>query len=331
MCGATLHSRYSFFVAVVNPECPEEHDFGVAHCCSIGAPIRVACLPMLDWDDLEEAEAAATDKHERHGSAFPGADCNDVTDVKIPDGHRLRIFLMSDLHIDHRKNKEWMLSCLASLRHHDPVNPKSCYFDCLLLPGDLCTADEQFEDSLKMLTESFHLICFCFGNHEAWAHGERKGCTPAKDSFEKLARIHDICQALQVFTSPVRILGGAKPLLLLPLWSWYHSSWDHEPDLPQQLQPPVDPEKRVSDFRLCKWGSLAEAPQFVFGPGGETSDHLAKHFAERNEAWISAVLDLQKREGGEILSYSHFCPRQARPSSWDLINQDLEPSVFGLC
>ena len=264
---------------------------------------------MLDWDELDEAEAARGERR-----SFPGADCNDVTDVKVPDGHQLRVFLVSDLHIDHRKNREWMMSCLRSKSHCDPVSLK-CYFDCLLLPGDLCTAEEQFEEALKLLTEAFHMVCFCFGNHEAWAHGQRKDSIPAKDSVEKLDRIHEICQRLQVYTSPVRILSPESsgcPLLLLPLWSWYHSSWDCEPELPQQLQPPVDPEKRVSDFRLCKWGPLARLPGFVFGAGGDSSDHLAKHFAERNEAWIASVLSLQQREGGEILSFSHFCPRQER-------------------
>ena len=262
---------------------------------------------MLDWEELEAAEAALGENLR----SFPGADCNDVTDVSVPHGHQLRIFLVSDLHIDHKKNREWMRSCVASLSHRDPVNATVCYFDCLLLPGDLCTAEELFEESLKTLADAFHLVCFCFGNHEAWTHGERKGCVAAQDSFEKLSRIHKICKELQVFTSPVRILGLEQPLLLLPLWSWYHSSWDCEPDLPTQLQPPLDPEKRVSDFRLCKWGSLTTSPRFLFGKGGETSDHLAKHFAQRNEAWISSVLRLQQRDGGEILSYSHFCPRQA--------------------
>ena len=269
---------------------------------------------MLDWDELDEAEAARAERTR----PFPGADCDEVTDVKVPDGHKFRIFLMSDLHIDHKKNKEWMRSCLASMSRRD--SDKACSYDCLLLPGDLCTSEDQFEESLRALAEAFHMICFCFGNHEAWAHGEKKGCAPARDSFEKLDRIHDICQSLKVYTSPIRILGLEQPLLLLPLWSWYHSSWDREPDLPPQLQPPLDPEKRVSDFRLCKWGSLAEAPDFVFGPGGETSDHLAKRFAERNEAWISAVLDLQRREGGEILSYSHFCPRQAHTRMLNLLH-----------
>jgi len=40
---------------------------------------------------------------------------------------------------------------------------------------------------------------------------------------------------------------------------------DREPDLPHDLQPPMNPEQRVSDFRLCRWE--LEADGFVFGAG----------------------------------------------------------------
>mmetsp|Transcript_43276 Transcript_43276/g.101009 ORF Transcript_43276/g.101009 Transcript_43276/m.101009 type:complete len:469 (-) Transcript_43276:7-1413(-) len=276
---------------------------------------------MLDWDELDSAE-------EERSRGFPGADYDGVTDVRIPDGHIFRIFLSSDLHIDHKKNKEWMASCLASMAR-DSERPS---FDCLLLPGDLCTGEDLFEDALRSLTDVFHVVCFCFGNHEAWTHGQKKGDTPAKDSFEKLDRIHAICKSLRVYTSPIRILGLKQPLLLLPLWSWYHATWDQEPDLPPDLQPPLDPQKRVSDFRLCKWDAFTQEPGFAFGAGGVTSEHLAKHFAARNEAWISAVLSLQDTEGGDILSYSHFCPRQElileKRFSYDQHVPKISGSVF---
>ena len=30
----------------------------------------------------------------------------------------------------------------------------------------------------------------------------------------------------------------------------------------------MDPQQRISDFRLCKWGDLEGAPGFTFGPKG---------------------------------------------------------------
>ena len=43
---------------------------------------------------------------------FLGAE---VTDVKIPSHQRLRIFLISDLHVDCKQNKEWMNLCCSGL------------------------------------------------------------------------------------------------------------------------------------------------------------------------------------------------------------------------
>lgn len=255
---------------------------------------------MLDFDELDEIESQLRQ--------VPDVTCDEVTDLKVPLGHQLRIFLISDLHVDYKQNKEWMNRCLQSLSH-DVDGEK--FFDCLLLPGDLCTSEDLFEEVMTTLTTAFHKVFFCFGNHEAWTRGEKKGTSPAKDSLQKLERIHGICRNLGVYTTPVRILAGQNngTIFLLPLWSWYHSSWDTEPDLPADLQPPMDPQQRVSDFRMCCWTPL-ETSDFVFGRGGATSLHLAQYFAQRNEAWIQKVLELQALEGGEILSYSHFCPRQ---------------------
>lgn len=66
---------------------------------------------------------------------------------------------------------------------------------------------------MTTLTTAFHKVFFCFGNHEAWTRGEKKGTSPAKDSLEKLERIHEICRNLGVYTTPVRILAGLLGLL----------------------------------------------------------------------------------------------------------------------
>lgn len=149
--------------------------------------------------------------------------------------------------------------CLQSISHDVDGNK---FFDCLLLPGDLCTSEDLFEEAtlfanigppfqgehsnmmklgcftnlkyismiinlgfwgfgmfrpsvqvMTTLTTAFHKVFFCFGNHEAWTRGEKKGTSPAKDSLEKLERIHEICRNLGVYTTPVRILAGLLGLL----------------------------------------------------------------------------------------------------------------------
>ena len=44
----------------------------------------------------------------------------------------------------------------------------------------------------------------------------------------KLGLIRSLCKRLDVYTEPACI-GG---VWLVPLFSWYHASWDREPDIP---------------------------------------------------------------------------------------------------
>lgn len=237
----------------------------------------------------------------------PGADCDEVTDLLVPEGRHLRLYLISDIHIDHKANSDWMMGCLGA-REPDPQS----YFDCLLLPGDITNKEDLFEQSIGVLASAFDAVFFCFGNHDIWTRGERKGDPPAADSLQKLERVHKVCQELGVYTSPVRLVQqGKKALVLLPLWSWYHSSWDVEPDLPTELTPPIKPGSRVMDFRMCKWGAEIESkPGFKFGDDrGHTSTIVAEYFAARNEAWMQAVAKVAADDSAEVITFSHFCPR----------------------
>lgn len=235
----------------------------------------------------------------------PGADCNEVTDIFVPQGSELRVYLISDVHGDIKTNRDWLSGCLRNLDMR--------YFNCLLLPGDVSHNQEQLEEVLGSVATAFDVVCFCFGNHDVWVAGKKDH--PIEDSIQKLELVNRTCQRLGVYTTPVRLCYGDRRLTLLPLWSWYHSSWDREPDLPSSILPPVDTTARVADYHYCKWGKdFEKRPDFWFGRKGSTSKALAMYFARRNEAWIDSVARLVKAEGvkavGQILTYSHFCPRQ---------------------
>ena len=160
-------------------------------------------MSSWDFDELDELENVK--------KGFPDASCDEVTDVTVPLDHRLRIFLVSDLHVDYKQNKEWVQQCIDNLSHeHGGVN----YYDCLLLPGDLCTGAGLFEEVMRKLTQAFHLVCFCFGNHEVWTRENEA----AKDSLAKLEQIHRLCKELHVYTSPVRIKSAEETIILLPLF-----------------------------------------------------------------------------------------------------------------
>lgn len=68
----------------------------------------------------------------------------------------------------------------------------------------------------------------------------------AEHSPQKLEHIHALCQDLGVLTQPTRL----GPVLICPIISWHHQSFDKEPDIPGVPRPsPLF----ISDYRACSW------------------------------------------------------------------------------
>eukprot|EP00887_Chlorella_sp_A99_P003452 scaffold7.g3452.t1 len=121
------------------------------------------------------------------------------------------------------------------------------------------------------------------------------------DSLEKLAAVQAMCARLGVHTQPVQLSG----VWLVPLLSWYHASWDREPDVPGAA--PIT--KVMLDFHVCSWASA---------PGLSThDDSLAAHFDALNDPAFGAMLaaiDAEEEATGArppVVSASHFLPLQA--------------------
>ena len=76
---------------------------------------------------------------------------------------------------------------------------------------------------------------FVAGNHELWCQGA-DGEKP-RDSMVKLQQVVDVCDRLRVHTQPliVELEEEQRRLVLLPLLSWYHSTFDTEPELPPEV------------------------------------------------------------------------------------------------
>ena len=79
-------------------------------------------------------------------------------------------------------------------------------------------------------------------------------------------------------------------LLIFPLFSWHHVSWDVEPD-PVAMKNRIDDDlEAVSDHRLCKW------PEHLYQPRSASShvsvdgsEALAAWFAKLNEAALGRL------------------------------------------
>lgn len=150
-----------------------------------------------------------------------------------------------------------------------------------------------------------HVFWVC-GNHELWIRrGDR--AKYADGSLGKLAHLKSIADELGVKYKPERV----GDVWVVPIWSWYHASWDTEPDVAGAL--PI--EKVMMDFHACHWPTVDEGED---GDGDEDGgDRLARVFDAMNDEtreYVEAMERIKEdRLGGRgvyVVSFSHFLPSQ---------------------
>ncbi|CAJ1355383.1 unnamed protein product [Effrenium voratum] len=252
-------------------------------------------LRLKDKPLLQPREARASPLSELFGPP------HELEVVQLPPNVRLRVATISDIHTDHKVNMEWFKKRLPS------KSPD--VFNVLLLPGDVSDDPAVFSQTMKMLTASFDMVCYTYGNHDLWLRSQNA----EPDSLAKLRTLRRTCEELQVRTGPVELRLLGRKLLLLPLLSFYTSQWDKEPELawcPEQQKEMV----AWMDFYKIRWPELLmqevarrEKEGFLFGKQG-TSKAISEIFAEFNEPLL-AMAEMQ-RDDCTVLSFSHYLPRQ---------------------
>ncbi|KAL9437775.1 hypothetical protein AB3S75_023611 [Citrus x aurantiifolia] len=192
----------------------------------------------------------------------------------------LRVFVLSDLHTDYSENMTWV-KCLSTTRHKK---------DVLLVAGDVAEKYDDFVLTMSLLKDRFQRVLFVPGNHDLWCRGEENDFP---DSLEKLNKLLDACRGLGVEINPVVIDG----LGIIPLFSWYHESFDREKDISGIRILPL--EMACRDFHACKW------------PGDLSSRDasLSLYFDAMNENNQEVINEIQ-RTCDQIITFSHFVPRQ---------------------
>ncbi len=140
----------------------------------------------------------------------------------------MRIFAISDLHVDYSANWQWV----ENLSRYDYQT------DVLLVAGDISHALEKLERALDALRQRFGRVFFVPGNHDVWVRGQ------AVDSLEKLAAVCATCSACGVDTAMAE-LGGVR---IAPLLSWY--SVDFDPRIRKAEEGALS---AWGDFRYCRW------------------------------------------------------------------------------
>ena len=186
----------------------------------------------------------------------------------------MRIFAISDLHIDARQNRVWL----------DNLSGIDYTADTLILAGDISDCLDRLESTLGTLARTFARVFFVPGNHELWV---RKGeCAHSLDKFQ---HILDLCRALNIGTTAEKIDTTETAVWIVPLFSWYEQPEEGSDSL-FMPKPGEDPTLRMwNDNRFTHWPAL--------------NSTVAGHFLNLNEA------HLQGRNGAPVISFSHFLPR----------------------
>lgn len=201
-----------------------------------------------------------------------------------------RVWCISDLHEDAESEPTWS----ERLRGHPD--------DTLLVAGDVSTNLETLEAVLVRLKAKFKHVFFVPGNHEFWVF---RGRGLPENSIEKLFRILELCDRLDVHTRPA-FLG--HDVLVVPLFSWYRRlpEWN-EWNFDKSARTPKLKKDAIKWLNLCDmgcrwpWGSHVRS----------YDDHVADFFFGLNEKSLDWVDDQRARQGcGDIpiISMSHFVP-----------------------
>ena len=207
------------------------------------------------------------------------------------------IFVVSDIHTDYKQNLLWATTLTG---HRD---------DVLLVAGDVSDDLATFEETMAALSCSFGAVFFVPGNHDLWT---RKAS--GRDSCDKLRLLTSICNDHGVLTTPQRLSMRCGQLVsVVPLLSWYHSSFDTEPEVEQLRLPGA--RAVVSDYRATKWPApLQNGGEDLARYFDALCDELPGRRAELEAAGRAGLTPLssyaEARSGGaSVLSFSHFVPR----------------------
>ena len=137
----------------------------------------------------------------------------------------MRVFAVSDIHVDYAENLAWILS----------LDEKEYANDVLILACDVTDKMPLLEQVFVSLVASFKAVLLVPGNHELWVLEEDFDC-----SLHKFEAIVELCKSCGVHADVFEL----ADISFVPLYSWYDFSFG-EPD--RHLR------RAWRDFRACSW------------------------------------------------------------------------------
>jgi predicted phosphodiesterase len=140
----------------------------------------------------------------------------------------MRVFAVSDLHVDYEPNDQWAKN-LSCQDYKD---------DILILAGDLSDLLGQIEENLNALVMRFKKVLFIPGNHEMWI-------IRSPEFRNSIAKFLEVCRVVRQSGASMECL-CTDALTIVPLLGWYDYSFGE----------PCDKLRAAwMDFRACRWPS----------------------------------------------------------------------------
>lgn len=155
----------------------------------------------------------------------------------------MRLFAISDIHIDYPDNAHWV----------EQVSDADYRDDLLILAGDLTEDRRLLAWCLGRFAAKFRQVLFVPGNHDLWVRQEPADMC----SLRKFDQVVEIAADAGVSMDPYRY----DNTVVVPLLGWYDYSFG-EPD--------DDLHKLWMDFRACRW------------PHGYGPKQVTEHFLRKN-------------------------------------------------
>jgi Icc-related predicted phosphoesterase len=184
----------------------------------------------------------------------------------------MRVFALSDIHIDHAVNARWIKNLSAA----------DYTADLLILAGDVTDILKSLEWCLGLLAARFRKVLFVPGNHDLWVMRDQE----EKTSLKKFDQIAAIADSAGVSMSPLHWSG----LSIYPLLGWYDYSFG---------EPSTLLKAAWMDYRACRW------------PSGFDERRITQHFASLNETHIARSEGaLTEHANQTVITFSHFLPRK---------------------
>jgi predicted phosphodiesterase len=165
----------------------------------------------------------------------------------------MRVFALSDIHIDYDVNTRWIANLSTAEYQHD----------VLILAGDVTHTLRRLEWCLGTLAKRFKKVLFVPGNHDLWVIPENR----EKNSLQKFDDVCAVAESSGASMHAFRVRGVS----IIPLLGWYDYTFGEPSEKLRSIW---------MDYRACRW------------PNGFTPREVAEHFAAFNDKQVSETADM---------------------------------------